>query len=405
MLKTDGTILVGQGIWALGQIVILASFTKVGGVDQTAAYVLALSIFAPLSLLLGLNLRSIIAIDSDQEIDVNDALGYRVAASTICLLASMGLVFALQEQTCYEVGVLTLIMAMRIVDASSEITFGLYQKEHRHHRIGVSLVSRGILTILPMAFCYFALLPLHLGALIAFVGNWISFIYIDVLCAGLAFRIVGIDAGRLIRAIRGKAWALTQPFFDSLFLNSFRYLTMAFAGPAALALLGIAQSLYAPIQLVVTTLGYRFLSSAKSAAVSLDPARIAMVKRHAVLLSACSAGSFVLLSAAIPESVWRLLFGETAQGVHRVALIFAIAVSLLPFAGFYGQFLLASGSAKRLLVSTTAGLAAMGFVAVGYRFTIGSSASLEHISGMFLAASIIRVMLFFPAGNSAQDRP
>jgi len=148
--------LAGNGVYAACQWGMLIALAKVSPPETVGKFALGLAITAPVFAFFNMQLSAIQATDT-REIHAFDAyLGFRIATSSLAMVV-VTLIALLARYDQETMLVILLFGFAKAVESLSELTYGLFQRREEMHRIGISLLLKG---------------PLSLGALILGVAWW-----------------------------------------------------------------------------------------------------------------------------------------------------------------------------------------------------------------------------------------
>lgn len=139
-------IFVGNVTFALtrwGLVVLLARF---GGPATVGRYSLALAITAPVILLTNLGLRAVLSTDSRQDSPFRDYWALRLVTTGIAVVAVVALSPLVGSVKATAV-VVILVGLTKSIEALSDILYGLFQQREQMNLIGISLITRGFLSL------------------------------------------------------------------------------------------------------------------------------------------------------------------------------------------------------------------------------------------------------------------
>ena len=141
-----GWIFLGTAAYSLSQWGLLVAVARIGTVDMVGQLALGFALVTPITLLFNLNLRAVQATDATDQYRFSTYLGLRLVSTLMGLAALMAIVLVIG----YPVGIVALALVLGVAkafDGVSDIVYGLLQKHERMDRIGLSLLSRGALSL------------------------------------------------------------------------------------------------------------------------------------------------------------------------------------------------------------------------------------------------------------------
>lgn len=248
----------GYVVYSLCQWGMVSVLAKAGGVATVGQFALALAVSTPIFMFTNLQLRAVQATDVRSDYRFSDYVGLRVVA-TLAGFAAAGLVVAIArfDRTAWEV--IMLVSLAKGFECLSDVVAGLLQKEERLDRVAISLIVRGLLSVLVFSVLFLRFQNLVLavvgmafvwGAVLAVLDlRWAR----DLLPPGEPFlRIHWSQIKRLfvLSAPLGVVISLA-----SLSLNIPRYFVQHYRGPADLGIFASLAYILFAVNLVVNALG------------------------------------------------------------------------------------------------------------------------------------------------------
>lgn len=327
------TIVVGQGVWAAGQAITALFLVRFGSVEQLGLYSLGLSIYAPACLALGFNLRVLVAIDNDNQLSFVQALRFRFASVAVALLPAIVIMFTIGTEK--DAVIASLLLLGRMADQVADLTSGFHQRHGNHESIGASWAARGIATSLPLllSLAFKDSLPIAaaLSSICALLSLWLT----DIKALRKHPSTQNKDTLRgFLRFLGTHIHSAPYPFIDSLFYNSLRYSIGICISTEALGFLAVAQIIYTPVQLLISAIGYTFLTDARAAAAAANTQALSRLFFSGLALALLLSTSFFIITLLVPGHIPALLFGANLDGIKVWLVFLAIAVYPLPFVSF-----------------------------------------------------------------------
>jgi len=226
--------LAGNVGYAACQWGVLASIAKLGTATDVGCFALGLALTAPTITLGNLHLRVIQATDARGDHSFGTYLSLRLLTTTLALAVITAVALGLG----YRGATLSLILAVALAkafEAVSDVIFGLLQKAENLRRIALSMLAKGVLSVLAMA------LVLHLTANLVLATFAMACCWGALLAAydfPAAARLAAMRPTPHLRALTGLAW-LALPMGCVAGIGSFiisvpRYAVEASLGSAAL---------------------------------------------------------------------------------------------------------------------------------------------------------------------------
>lgn len=247
----------GNMLYAGCQWGMLSALAKLGSPSTVGLFTLGLAVAAPVFMFTNLQLRAVQATDVNAEHGFANYFTLRLLATLLGLTVIVVLLpFAFASSV---VRVVVLLVAVsKCVECMSDVTAGLLQREEKLKRVAISLMIRGIGSVLifSLTFAFFRNLPLSVAAM---SGVWLAvLLFYDVpnvrALIGRHDRFFRFDRHELFRlAMLGLplGWVAT---FVSLNVNIPRYFLQHYLGLVDQGIYASLAYLVVAINLIVTAL-------------------------------------------------------------------------------------------------------------------------------------------------------
>jgi len=138
--------LAGKVAYAGSRAFLLVLIAKLGTPEMVGQYSLAFAMTAPVFMLADLDLRSVLATDTKGQYEFGHYLGLRLLTTLAAFAAVAALAFLRRDSVTGLV--LMLVGLAKGFEAAGDILYGLFQRQERLDRLGVSLMLKGILSVL-----------------------------------------------------------------------------------------------------------------------------------------------------------------------------------------------------------------------------------------------------------------
>jgi O-antigen/teichoic acid export membrane protein len=247
----------GNMLYAGCQWGMLSTLAKLGNPSIVGQFTLGLSICAPVFMLTNLQLRAVQATDVNAECAFADYFTLRLVVTLMGLTAILFLLPFAAASTA--VGLVILLVAVsKSVECMSDVTAGLLQREEQLKRVAISLMMRGVGSVLvfSLTFVFFRNLALSVAGM--------SIVWLAVL---LLYDVRNVRAligphEAFFRFDRRELWHLAMlglplgwvATFCSLYVNIPRYFLQYYMGLADQGIFASLAYLVIAINLVVTAL-------------------------------------------------------------------------------------------------------------------------------------------------------
>ena len=348
-MRPSSLVILGQVVWAIGQLAIVIILSALSELQMVGVLTLGLAIFAPLCLLGSFNLRTLIVLDKKGEIDLRVAFKLRILVAIVSLMLT-GAVLAFVADEIGEWIAVLMIIATRIADHVSDVAIGYYQRVNDFLSVARSFVARGLTAVLPFSLVYVGVVGVETASVVAAVSALAVTLIGDVQPILRMTYSGGQQTGgaviNLIRSLKDSVWSSPYPMLDSLHMNSFRYAAGYSLSMQEMGYVGLAQAFYAPVQLVISAMGYSYIVKTSELVEQRDAARIRGNIWRGVVLGLGPAVFFVMSIILIPEEVLTIFLPGISIDARRVAMFVGLAMLPMGAAGFVAQNLIARKDIK-----------------------------------------------------------
>jgi len=255
--------LTGNVVYSACQWGMISTLAKLGDAALVGRFALGLAITAPIFMFSNLQLRGVQATDARSDFDFADYFTLRLMTTAVglvlvCAIARFG---GFDPTTAW---VLLLLGVSKAIESLSDVIAGLLQKEERLDRVAISLMIRGVCSLLAFAVTFRTLHSL-LAAVAALVLVWLSvYVFYDLRQAHLLVRhsprFFALRPTRLRRLALLSAPLGIVMTLVSLNVNLPRYLLERATGPADLGVFASLAYLLVAVNLIVNALGQSVVS-------------------------------------------------------------------------------------------------------------------------------------------------
>ena len=144
---------VGNVVYSACQWGMLAVIAKLGSPEAVGRFALGLAITAPVIMFANLQLRVVQATDARRHYRFGDYLGLRLIMTWLALIviAGIALFSGYKQETVLVVCIVGLSKAF---EAVSDVLFGLLQQRERMDRIAISLIVKGVFSVVALGVMY-----------------------------------------------------------------------------------------------------------------------------------------------------------------------------------------------------------------------------------------------------------
>jgi O-antigen/teichoic acid export membrane protein len=236
---------------------MLSALAKLGSTSIVGQFTLGLAISAPVFMFSNLQLRAVQATDVTAEHEFANYFSLRILSTLLGLAVIAALVPFTGDSSSVRI-VILLVSLSKSLECMSDVTAGLLQREEQLKRVAISLMIRGVASVLvfTLAFAYWHSLAL---SIVAMNGVWLGvLLFYDV---PNVRRLIGRDAPffRFQRRALGRLAILGLPLgtvatLSSLNTNIPRYFLQHYLGLADQGVFASLAYMVVAINLVVNAL-------------------------------------------------------------------------------------------------------------------------------------------------------
>ncbi|MEA5567725.1 oligosaccharide flippase family protein [Anabaena sp. UHCC 0399] len=141
---------IGNLVYAGCQWGMLVVMAKLGSPEMVGQFTLGLAVTAPVIMFTNLHLRSVQATDAKKQYLFSDYLGLRLISTVLALLI-IAIIILLGGYRWETILTISLIGLAKAFESISDVFYGLIQQQERMDRIALSLMLKGLLSLLFLA--------------------------------------------------------------------------------------------------------------------------------------------------------------------------------------------------------------------------------------------------------------
>lgn len=384
--------LAGNVATSTAQWAVVVLFAKVFGYATSGDYALALALVNPVMMLATLQLRAVQSSDAAGRFQFSDFLTLRMGM----ILAAIVVVFAIHRMTTASPGILGAVVAIKVFDLLSDTYQGALQQADRWEWIALAQISRAFLLLAGVAMG--ALLHQPVASLgLAAVGSALVLVGFERRrTAQLGSTAVGKLAGasaiawKKLQSLIVVAWPLgTVTLLISIQQSIPRLTVEHFAGRELLGRFATTAAVALGLTLAVNAVGQAMARPLAVRAHRQDFEGFRQLLGRGMLASLVVGLAATVVSAALGETILRMLFGGVLPVQERWLTLQMAAASATALAGLCGFALTAMGH-YRLQLSM--------FLPLTIVSTLGcwmaaSRSGIEGICWVMLAASGLHLIV------------
>ena len=347
--------LAGNGAAALAQWATVITVSRALGYSAGGDYALALAVVNPVLMLANLQLRAVIATDAAQRYPFWDYLSLRLWTS---LAAAVAVVQFGTLNPSLSVLVLLSVLALKLVEAMSDIYYGAFQQAGRMDWIAQSLITKSSLSIALLIVVAALWHSLALALLASAIGTALVWLWFD--CAqAQKLGLQGI--GRLLpdwppnwasmRAITEAAFPLgVVMMLVSLNQSIPRFAVEKFAGREELGLFAAVASMAQAVNLALNALGQSMTAPLSQCAHRGDWKGFRALFGRGMGTGILVVTACCLMCVFMGPALLLAIFGKTTPEQSWMLVLQMMAAGVTALAGLCGYALTAMGEFRQQLL-------------------------------------------------------
>lgn len=388
-LSAAAANIVGQAVWAAGQMAVLIFLSHEGLQELVGVYAVGMGVFAVATMLLGLDLR--VAVSTDRK----DAIGFRTAIMARAIACAIALPAAAVSMALMTPGrgefiVATVLVAARVADQLSDVVVGFYVRDSIRNAIARSFLFRGLAVLGAVCLAWILGWSVTAMAWTALAAVILASLAADLIPEARA-RACSPSGHSLSHLIRSTWKTSPYPALDTLHVNSLRFALVIVTGPAFYGLVALAQVIYTPFQIFMSAVGYGYLADARTAHDKGGGELLKRQVRNGLLLGGFIGGSFIASCLFLPQIFVDLLFADAAAAAGGALIVTAIGLGLSPLCGFLSLCVVTGSNRASYLGAPIFGLL-MVWVGTGLLLLIrAGGATLGTYEAALIIASIFAI--------------
>ncbi|ABA81569.1 hypothetical protein GQF56_21700 [Rhodobacter sphaeroides] len=351
------TLLLGQIVWAASQAAVLLATAHTSSYEIIGSFSVGLSIFAPLCLLTGLNLRVAMAVSDPPKISPSTALLLRSTTTLACFILAGAITYLVSASS--ETGrSAILLLALRSFDQISDVSVGYFQQRNQRSNVGRSFLVRGLGNLAPFLVAFELGFSLDGALVISLLSTVLVVAYFDILpVTRTSVRSVGHNRN-CIRSLIRSTWSISalHPVLDSLQANMLRYLCLMAASTHFMGVLALAQMMFVPFQLIVTATGYITLENSRKARQAGDKSGLKRYLFRSASFGLVASVLTALTIQSLPSQILDLVFHAEPDAVRESILMVGLAILFWASCGYLSQGLIVSDQHTRYFLAPLIGI-------------------------------------------------
>lgn len=359
--------LAGNIIYAGCQWGMISVLAKLGNTKAVGQFALALAITAPVFMLTNLALRGVQATDARSEFLFEDYFSLRVIGTATALLAVLA-ISLVNRRTSSLLAIVACVALAKAVESLTDIIAGLLQKHERLDQVAISMMLKGICSVVAFGIVFAASHNVTAASAALFVTWSVVFLSYDLQRSN---RILGsggtyflFDRRRLLKLAKLAAPVGVVLALVSLNVNIPRYVVEKYCGTSQLGIFAALSYLVVVANLLVNALGQSAVVRLSRHFANGSVSSFTHLLQKMCLLAMAGAFLALILAHFFGQTALRLLYGPEYQGYMAVLLVMVGSSGVSAIASFLGYGMTAARRFREQLPVFVATLATCGIVSL-----------------------------------------
>lgn len=138
---------IGNAVYVACQWGVIIALAKLGSAVMVGQFALGIAVINPVFMLANLQLRSVQVTENKKQYCFSDYLGLRLISGALALLVITGISSLAQHR--WETSLVIFLLGIaKVLDSISDLFYGLIQQHKRQEKIAISLMTKGLLSLL-----------------------------------------------------------------------------------------------------------------------------------------------------------------------------------------------------------------------------------------------------------------
>jgi O-antigen/teichoic acid export membrane protein len=345
---------IGNGVYFATQWGLLVVLAKFGNINLVGQYSLASAIVAPIMIFSQMQLRQVVVTDARNEYQYSDYYWCRVICTLFALITTSIIILILGYSWDMSLIMLLLTFA-KCFESMSDIIYGKLQKFNRMDYIAISMMIKGVLTL--VLFCIILWIMQNLiWALLGTVLVWASiYFFFDVKLANKFPKDGMFDIRRILAAFKQIFWLSLPLSFNSALVSLSGYMPRYFLeynyGKDAVGLFSIASAPLMFIVLFHNSIGQAIMAPAAVYFQNRELHKFKMLTFKITAIFLFIGILFTATFAIFGEKLMSIIFSPQYISTVPVLIIMSLGVTLNGFSVFGFMVIVAGRMFKLQLIN------------------------------------------------------
>lgn len=326
----------GNLIYAACQWGMLGALAKLGSPEMVGQFTLALAITAPIIMFTNLQLRVVQASDADSLYSFDQYLTLRILMTIVGFLVIAAISLGMDYSG--QIAVIILVVGFaKCIEAISDVIFGLFQKSEQMDRIAISMMGKGILSLLGLTITIWTTRSVLWGSIILALTWLLILLVYDVrnvrrlTTLKLHWRIDSLwDLFKLSLPL-GVVMMLI-----SLNTNVPRYFVASYLGQVELGYFSASAYLLIVGSIVINALGQSAIPRLSQYRAMTDVKRFRALLGRLLVIAGTLGGGIVIVSILFGKDILAILYKPDYAKYSNVLILLMVAGAVGYLASFLG---------------------------------------------------------------------
>lgn len=311
-----------------GLLIVLAKF---GNINVVGQYSLASAIVAPIIIFSQMQLRQVVVTDVQNKYQYSDYFWCRVICTLFALITAAIIILVL-GYSWNMILIMLLLTLAKCFETMSDIIYGKLQKYDRMDYIAISMMIKGIFTLILFCIILWVIQDL-IGALLGMLFVWAAMFFLFDMKVVNKFPKDGMfDIKRILATFKQLIWLSLPLTINSVLVSLSGYMPRYFLeynyGKEEVGLFSIASAPLLFIALFQNSIGQAIMSQAARYFQGGEMGKFKMLALKMTAIFLFTGILFTSFFAAFGEKLISILFSPQYVSVTPVLLIMSLGVTL-----------------------------------------------------------------------------
>lgn len=214
---------IGSTVVSFTSLLFLIIVTRINGVDDAGIFTFAFTLACMLQVISNYGGRNYQVTEPNSKITDSDFFYSRIITSLLMIIG--GIIFvAINRYDLYKTIIIFLLIIFRIVESYQEIFYAVIQKNEQLYKVGISLLIKGVLSIILFLIIDWITKDLILSVISMIISYLLIFIFYDLFNLKQAkFKLSKFDYKKINNILTGAFFVFSLTLLTQYVMNSSKF--------------------------------------------------------------------------------------------------------------------------------------------------------------------------------------